>query len=150
MATHMRSELVINALQMALRQRRPTNVIHHSDQGSQYKSWAFGRACRQAGVTLSMGRVADCYDNAMCESFFGTLECELLDWRRFADAAEARAAVFLWLEGWYNTRRRHSGLGYLSPVEFERRSKQHADERLNPRQLHDREPTCGLTSPTCP
>jgi putative transposase len=80
---------------MALRQRRPANVIHHSDHGSQYTSSAFGRACREAGVRLSMGRVVDGYDNAMCESFFGTLECELLDGRRFEDSAAARAAVFV-------------------------------------------------------
>lgn len=119
MDTHMRTELVMEALRMALQQRRPTNVIHHSDQGSQYTSYAFGLACAAAGVRLSMGRVGDCYDNAMSESFFGSLECELLDWRRFESPAEARAAVFVWIEGWYNTRRRHSALGYLTPVEFE-------------------------------
>lgn len=150
MATHMRSELVLDALRMALRQRRPANVIHHSDQGSQYTSWAFGRACREAGVRLSMGRVADCYDNAMCESFFGTLECELLDWRRFEDAAAARAAVFVWLEGWYNTRRRHSALGYMSPVEFEAHFKQQNDRTDSPTHNPMAAATCGLTSAPCP
>ena len=79
MATHLRTELVLAALEMALGQRRPGEVIHHSDQGTQYTSIAFGLRCREAGVRPSMGSVGDCYDNAMCESFFATLECELLD-----------------------------------------------------------------------
>jgi putative transposase len=121
MATHLRTELVLEALNMALWQRRPRDVIHHSDQGTQYTSIAFGQRCRQAGVRPSMGSVGDCFDNAMCESFFATLECELLDRHRFATQSEARLAVFDFLEGWYNPHRRHSALGYLSPVEFERR-----------------------------
>ena len=116
----LKSELVLEALDMALWQRRPANgVIHHSDQGSQYTSIAFGRRCREAGVEPSMGSVGDCYDNAMCESFFATLECELLNRRRFRSIEEAKLAVFDYIEGWYNTRRRHSGIGYRSPVEFE-------------------------------
>ena len=122
MATHLRTELVLGALNMALEQRRPAGVIHHSDQGTQYTSLGFGQRCHEAGVRPSMGSVGDCYDNALCESFFATLECELLDRRRFRDQAEARTAVFEFLEGWYNPRRRHSALGYLSPMEFERRS----------------------------
>jgi len=90
MATHLRSELVLDALNMAVAQRRPGGVIHHSDQGCQYTSLAFGLRCREAGVRPSMGSVGDCYDNAMCESFFATLECELLARRRFATQAEAR------------------------------------------------------------
>lgn len=123
MATHLRSELVLEALNMALQQRRPQGVIHHSDQGTQYTSIAFGLRCRQAGVRPSMGSVGDCFDNALCESFFATLECELLDRRRFRTQVEARMAVFEFLEGWYNPRRRHSALGYLSPVEFEKRKE---------------------------
>jgi putative transposase len=120
MATHLRSELVLAALNMALDQRRPEGVIHHSDQGTQYTSLAFGQRCRAAGVRPSMGSVGDCFDNAMCESFFATLECELLDRRRFRNPVEARMAVFEFLEGWYNLHRRHSALGYLSPAEFEK------------------------------
>jgi len=121
MATHLRTELVLDALNMALWQRRPREVIHHSDQGTQYTSIAFGQRCREAGVRPSMGSVGDCFDNALCESFFATLECELLDRRRFRTQIEARMAVFDFLEGWYNLHRRHSSLGYLSPTEFEQR-----------------------------
>ncbi len=119
-ASHLRTGLVLAALDMALGQRRPSDVGHHSDQGSQYTSIAFGARCRQAGVRPSMGSVGDCYDNAMCESFFATLECELLDRRRFRSHAEARRAVFEFIEGWYNPRRRHSAIGYLSPIDYER------------------------------
>lgn len=120
MACHLRTELVLGALNMALRQRRPAGVIHHSDQGVQYTSFGFGQRCRQAGVRPSMGSVGDCYDNALCESFFATLECELLARRSFATPAEAQRAVFDFIEGWYNLQRRHSALGYRSPAEFER------------------------------
>jgi len=96
MASHLRTELVLDALNMALWQRQPHAVIHHSDQGSQYTSLAFG---------------------------FATLECELIDRRRFRSQAEARMAVFTFIEGWYNPRRRHSALGYLSPLEYERRTQ---------------------------
>lgn len=120
MANHLRTELVLNALNMALAQRRPEQVIHHSDQGTQYTSLAFGKRCREMGVIPSTGSVGDCFDNAMAESFFATLECELIDRRSFRTQAEARMAIFEFLEGWYNTRRRHSALGYLSPNDFER------------------------------
>ncbi len=120
MATHLRTSLVLDALDMALAQRRAKDVIHHSDQGSQYTSLAFGRRCRKAGVRPSMGSVGDCYDNALCESFFATLECELLDRHRFRTQAEARMAVFEFIEAWYNPRRRHSSIGYLSPINYER------------------------------
>jgi len=120
MATHLRTELVVEALNMALWQRRPSGVIHHSDQGTQYTSIAFGLRCRQAGVRPSMGSVGDCFDNALCESFFATLECELLDRRPFHTQVEARMAVFDFLESWYNLHRRHSALGYLSPADFEK------------------------------
>ena len=119
MAGHLRTELVLEALEMAIWQRRPEQVIHHSDQGSQYTSIAFGARCKEAGVRPSMGSVGDAYDNALCESFFATLECELLDQRRFRSRGEARLAVFEFIEGFYNRRRRHSALGYQSPVAFE-------------------------------
>lgn len=119
MATHLRTSLVLNALDMALQQRRPEEVIHHSDQGCQYTSIAFGLRCSEAGVRPSTGSVGDCYDNAMCESFFATLECELIDRRSFKTKAEAKMAVFSFIEGFYNPERRHSALGYLSPVAFE-------------------------------
>ena len=116
--------LVIDALNMAIGQRRPRDVIHHSDQGSQYTSIAFGLRCREAGVRPSMGSVGDAYDNAMCESFFATLECELLDRRKFHTKAEARIAVFEFIEGWYNPGRRHSALGYQSPINYERSARE--------------------------
>ncbi len=121
MANHLRTELVLEALNMALWQRRPDNVIHHSDQGSQYTSIAFGKRCKQAGVRPSTGSVGDCFDNALAESFFATLECELIDRSSFRTQAEARMAVFEFIEAWYNPRRRHSSLDYLSPVDYERR-----------------------------
>ena len=121
MANHMRTGLVLAALKMALDQRRPDQVIHHSDQGSQYTSIAFGNHCREAGVSASMGTVGDCFDNAMAESFFATLECELLDRTVFRTRDAARLEVFDFIEGFYNPKRRHSSIGYLSPVEFEAR-----------------------------
>jgi len=119
MTTHLRTELVLSALEMALWRRRPAKVIHHSDQGSQYTSIAFGKRCREAGVWPSMGSVGDCFDNAMCESFFATLECECLDRHRFKTHREARMAVFDFIEGFYNPHRRHSALDYDSPVGYE-------------------------------
>ena len=119
MAAHLRTELVLDALNMAIWQRRPQEVVHHSDQGSQYTSIAFGARCREAGVRPSTGSVGDAYDNALCESFFATLECELLERRSFRSHAEARMAIFEFLEGFYNRRRRHSALGYQSPAAFE-------------------------------
>ena len=121
MAEHLRTELVLAALNMALGQRKPRAVVHHSDHGTQYTSIGFGLRCKEAGVRPSMGTVGDAYDNAMCESFFATLECELLARRRFPTKAEARMAVFEFIEGWYNPTRRHKGLGRISPIEFERR-----------------------------
>jgi putative transposase len=119
MANHLRTELVLDALDMAVWQRRPEAVIHHSDQGCQYTSIAFGLRCKEAGVKPSMGSVGDAYDNALCESFFATLECELLDRRRFQTRAEAKMAVFDFIEGFYNPRRRHSSLGHMSPINYE-------------------------------
>lgn len=121
MAPHLRTELVLNALEMARGNRRPAaGLIHHSDHGCQYTSLAFGAHCRDAGITLSMGSVGDCYDNALAESFFATLECELIARCRWTTPAEARMAVFDYIEGFYNPRRRHSALAYLSPADFER------------------------------
>ena len=119
MANHLRTELVLDAMEMAVGQRRPKDVVHHSDQGSQYTSLAFGKRCGEAGVRPSMGSVGDAYDNAMAESFFSTLEAELLSRRRFTSQAEARMACFSYIEGWYNPVRLHSGLGYRSPMTYE-------------------------------
>jgi putative transposase len=121
MRADLRAALVVQALDMALARRRPAAgaVVHHSDQGAQYTSLALGRALAEAGVAASMGSVGDCYDNALVESFFATLECELL-WRRpFVNREQARMAVFDFIECFYNPTRRHSGLGYLSPADFE-------------------------------
>lgn len=121
-SANLRTDLVLDALNMALHNRRPkAGVVHHSDHGSQFTSYAFGKRCREAGVVPSMGSVGDCYDNAMCESFFATLECELIDRTRWDTHARARLDVFDFIEVFYNRRRRHSGLGQLSPAEFERR-----------------------------
>ena len=121
MENHLRTELVLAALDMAIAQRRPLAVIHHSDRGCQYTSYGFGRRCQEAGIVPSMGSVGDAYDNAMAESSFATLEREVLNRRRFRSQAEARIVLFQWLEGWYNPHRRHSALGYLSPINYERR-----------------------------
>jgi putative transposase len=122
MSANQRTELVVKALRMATETRRPEGVVvHHSDHGCQYTSYDFGKACRAAGVERSMGTVGDCYDNAMAESFFATLECELIDRSAFRNRNEARMAVFDFIEGFYNTWRRHSSVGSLCPDEFERR-----------------------------
>ena len=123
MASHLRTELVVNALDMAVKRRKPQEVIHHSDQGTQYTSLAFGQRCKDEGVRPSMGSVGDCYDNAMCESFFATLECELIERTRFDNHAQAKREVFRFIEGWYNPHRRHSALDYLSPINYEQRSE---------------------------
>jgi putative transposase len=120
MGLHLRTELVLDALNMALTQRRPDAVIHHSDHGCQYTALAFGHRCREMGVRPSMGTVGDAYDNALAESFFATLECELLDRQSFRSQTEARLAIFQFIEGWYNPHRRHSALGQRSPVTYER------------------------------
>ena len=153
MSTTLHVDVVLAALNMALDSRKPAGVIHHSDQGSQYTSFAFGKRCREAGVRPSMGSVGDAYDNAMAESFFATLECELLDRCRFKTQAEARMAVFAFIEGFYNPRRRHSSLDYLSPIAFERR---HAETVA--RMQHDGRrlpaapslPSCSRPSRTSP
>jgi len=121
MERHLKTELVLAALDMASAQRRPSGVTHHSDRGTQYTSYAFGKRCREMNIMPSMGSTGDAYDNAMAESFFATLEREVLNRRRFKSQAEARMALFEWIEGWYNPHRRHSSIGYLSPANFERR-----------------------------
>jgi putative transposase len=128
MDTHLRTELILQALEMAVTQRQPSGVIHHSDRGCQYTSYAFGKRCREAGVMPSMGSVGDAYDNAMAESFFATLERELLNRRCFKSHAEAKMAVFEWIEGWYNPHRRHSALGYRSPANYDRAHERSAQQ----------------------
>lgn len=122
MATHLRAELVIDALEMAAARRRPEpGLIHHSDQGPQYTSYVFGRRLREAGILQSMGRTGTPADNAVIESFFDTMKLELLTGRRYRTREEAKAAIFEWIEVFYNRLRRHSTIGYVSPTEFERR-----------------------------
>jgi putative transposase len=127
MADHLRAELVVSALEMALYRRRPApGLIHHSDHGSQFTAVLFGKRCEQAGIEISMGSVGDCYDNAVCEAFHASIKKERIYRQSWPTRAEARATVFEYIEGWYNPRRRHSTLGYLSPAQYE---QQHA-ERL--------------------
>lgn len=121
MAAHLRSELVIDALEMAVANRRPgPGLVHHSDQGSQFTSFAFGRRLRESGILPSMGAVGTAYDNAVVESFFSTLKRELVHRSRFATRAEAKAAIFEFVEVFYNRQRRHSTIGMVSPAEFEK------------------------------
>jgi putative transposase len=120
MADHMRSDLVIDALQMAVARRQPeAGLIHHTDQGSQYVSLAFGQAAAKAGIARSMGSRGDCWDNAVAESFFATLKKELVHRRSWPNRAELRQEVFDYVEIFYNATRRHSTLGMLSPARYE-------------------------------
>jgi putative transposase len=120
MADHMRTELVTDALQMALAHRRPgRGLIWHSDQGGQFVSLAFGQQARAAGIAQSMGSRGDCYDNSVAESFFATLKKELVDRRSWPEKAELRTEIFDYIEIFYNRRRRHSTLGMRSPVDYE-------------------------------
>ena len=112
-------ELVQAGLEMALQTRAARGVVLHSDQGSQYTALAFSRRCAEAGIERSMGAVGNCYDNAMAENLFATLECELLQRVPFATREQAAMEIFVFLESFYNRKRRHSALGYRSPVEFE-------------------------------
>jgi putative transposase len=120
-ADHIRSELVVDAVQMATWRRRPEpgHTVAHSDHGSQYTSWAFGRRLRDAGLLGSMGSIGDCFDNSVAESFFGTLQLELLDEHTWPDRDQLAAAIFEWIEAWYNPRRRHSYNQMLSPIDYE-------------------------------
>jgi putative transposase len=123
MADHMRSELVVDALHMAVARRRPApGLIHHSDQGSQYVSLAFGQAARDAGIARSMGSKGDCYDNAVAESFFATLKKELVHRQSWPTRRQLTSEVFEYIEAFYNRTRRHSTLGYLSPADYENRT----------------------------
>jgi putative transposase len=130
----MTAQLVIDALNMAGTQRKPTTVIHHSDQGSQYTSLEFGKRCKALGVRPSIGSVGDAYDNAMAESFFASLECELLDRKVPKTHTQARLALFTYIEGWYNPRCRHGALGQISPANFETK---HADQFTQAQSIVD-------------
>jgi putative transposase len=148
---HMTSDLVIAALDMALFTRKPQDVIHHSDQGSQYTSIAFGNRCKEMNVRPSMGTVGDAYDNAMAESFFATLECELIARRTWETKTQARLEIFTWIETWYNPRRRHSGLGQMSPINFEKLQQEKEQTARNSEKIEDAEtptsrPEDGLTT----
>jgi putative transposase len=130
LAEHMRTGIVIDALNMAFANRRPPRgAIFHSDRGCQYTSADYGEVARANGVVLSVGRVGDCWDNAVAESFFATIKRELIDTRAWPTRDGLRRAVFDYIEGWYNTRRLHSSLGYLSPAEYEATIHQHADRQ---------------------
>lgn len=120
MAEHMRADLVVEALQMALARRRPeTGLVHHSDQGAQYVSLTFGQQARDAGIAMSMGSRGDCYDNAIAESFLATLKKELVHRQPWPTRRDLGSAVFEYIEAFYNQQRRHSTLGYLSPEQYE-------------------------------
>ena len=120
-ADHLRSEIVVDALEMARwRRKDATGTIVHSDHGSQYTSWVFGQRLRAAGLLGSMGRIGSALDNAMAESFFSRLQLDLLDSQTWRTRADLAAAIFEWIEGWYNPHRRHSSLGYLSPTHYEK------------------------------
>jgi putative transposase len=120
MRDHMRTELPLAALQMAISAQRPSNgLIHHSDRGVQYASHDYRAALAADGITTSMSRKGDCYDNAPMESFFHTLKTERVHHRQYATRAEAQRDIFAYIEGFYNKTRRHSSIGYISPIEME-------------------------------
>ncbi len=122
MANHLRTELVVDALEMALWRRKPdvVGLIHHTDRGAQYTALSFGKRLEEAGIVPSMGRAGSALDNAISESFVASLKCELLHRRhRFVSRKAATTAVFEYIEGFYNRVRRHSSLGYLSPSDYE-------------------------------
>ena len=120
MADHLRAELVVDALEMAVARRRPERgLIHHSDQGCQYTAVLFTKRCAKAGIEVSMGSVGDCYDNAVCETFHATLKKEKIYRQSWPTRAAARTAIFEYIEVFYNRQRRHSAIGYKSPEAFE-------------------------------
>jgi putative transposase len=122
MQSHMRTELVQEALDLAVARRNPgPGLVHHSDHGSQYTALTFGHELQKHGIDPSMGRVRTAYDNAVAESFFSTLKRELINRWSWPTRHDAQQAVFDWIEKWYNNKRRHSSLGYLTPAEFEER-----------------------------
>jgi putative transposase len=147
MADHMRAELVVDALEMAVARRRPApGLIHHSDQGSQYVSLAFGQAARDAGIARSMGSKGDCYDNAVAESFFATLKKELVHRRSWPTRRELTSEVFDYIEAFYNRVRRHSTLRMLSPLEFENTTLRRADVASPLRGSHPRSEIININS----
>lgn len=120
MASHLRTELVVDALEMAVWKRKPSaGLVHHTDRGSQYTALSFGKRLEEVGIVPSMGRTGSALDNAMAESFVSTLKAELVDRHRFPTREAARTAVFEYVEGFYNRRRRHSSLAYESPADYE-------------------------------
>lgn len=119
-ADHLRTELVVDALDMARWRRKPAGTIAYSDRGTQYTSWLFGQRLREAGLLGSMGKIACAYDNSLMESFFGSMQIELLDRRTWQTRTELANAIFEWIEAWYNPCRRHSAPTYLSPIDYER------------------------------
>ena len=130
LADHMRTELVIDALDNAFATRRPApGAIFHSDRGCQYTSIDYASFARDHRVVLSIGRTGQCWDNAVAESFFATIKRELIDRRSWRTRTELRAAIFNYIEGWYNTRRLHSSLGYLSPNQYEATIYTNADQQ---------------------
>lgn len=132
MADHLRTELVLDAFGMALFTRKPAaGLVHHSDRGTQYTSFDFGRTLRASGVLASMGSVADAYDNAMAETFFATLKTELIYTRSWSTRHELESEVFSYIEGFYNPKRRHSRLGNLSPATFEQQHHQTTDTQVS-------------------
>ena len=133
MAEHMRAELVVEALEMAIWRRQPARgLVHHSDKGGQYVSLAFGQRCRHAGSNVSMGARGCALDNAVCEAFFASLKKELIGRRSWPTRRDAQSAIFTWIEAWYNRRRLHSTLGYVSPADYEQSTQ---EGRIGPR--HD-------------
>lgn len=148
LADHLRAELVIDALEMAVASRRPDpGLVHHSDQGSQYTSLVFTRRCRSVGIDVSMGSRGDCFDNAVLESFHASLKKDLIHRRSWSTTAEARTAVFEYIEAFYNRRRRHSRLGMRSPLEFENSTLMHRGAGLAASRLAS-SPKIRLTATT--
>jgi transposase InsO family protein len=130
LADHMRTELVSDALMMAFGQRRPpAGAIFHSDRGAQYTSRDFRHLASDHGIVMSLGRKGTCWDNAVAESFFASIKRELIDRRPWPTITDLHRAVFDWIEGWYNTRRLHSSLGYLSPAQYETRIHQNVNSQ---------------------
>jgi transposase InsO family protein len=120
MADHLRTELCVEALAMALRARRPgTGLLHHSDRGVQYASSDYRQLTESHGIEVSMSRVGNCYDNAAMESFWGTFKTELVHHQEYQTREQAKQSIFRYIECWYNRKRRHSAIGYMSPEQFE-------------------------------
>jgi putative transposase len=138
MRADMQAELVVDALEMAISRRQPAaELVHHSDQGSQYVALILGQKLRKAGIAQSMGSKGDCYDNAVCESFHATLEKELLRSCSFKTRQEAKTAIFDWIEAWYNPVRRHSRLGYHSPDQYEQHQQRESTKTHDMNQTQE-------------